>query len=186
MIDKEMFLQGMAQLGGAFGREVDGPVQRMYFAVIGPKLTNEEWQRAIADTVATETFWPSPAVILAKAGKDAESQAAAAWASVRAMMDSTAGGRFATAEQYRALGPTTLKALAEIGGVRAIAECSDERWANLVKRFSKAYVETINPHPAIGTGESPDPRVKKLASGVARQLSLVGGRDRQVKESGDE
>lgn len=182
MITKELFAQGMGQLGGAFGREIDGPVTRTYYAVIGPKLTDEEWQAAVLATVASERFWPSPAVILEKAGRDAETLSQEAFRQVTDALNNHGGYRFLPAEISTAWDAATWAGIKAIGGLREITECTEQRWPGLVRKFCKAYQETLSPRPSITAGEA-DPKTKRLVSGAARQLSLVGGRDRQIKES---
>ena len=86
MIDKQIFLTGMTALAGAFGREVDGPIQVAYYRVLNPKLSTEEFERAVAIALETETFWPSPAVLLGKVRQAAEAQALGAFEHVTKVM----------------------------------------------------------------------------------------------------
>lgn len=142
MIDKDIFLAGMTALSGAYGREIDGAVQRLYFGILSPKITTDEFQQAIAATCATETFWPSPAVILGKVPRLAEDRPALALSHVNRVLSSCGGHRFLTFDRYQAeFDAPTKHALSAIGGLSAITNCTEERWASLAKKFAVAYRE---------------------------------------------
>lgn len=171
MIDKNVFAEGMGQLGGAFGREIDGPVSRMYFAVLSPKLTSEQFVAAVTKTIEAERFWPSPAVILEHAGQDAETQADAAFRMVHDALNQHSGFRYLPGEISRSWDAPTWAGLRAIGGLREISECTDTRWAALVKKFCKAYIAALSPAPALPSGDNPAPR-KRVGTGGAA-LALV-------------
>src|SRR5687768_16326736 len=77
MIDRAKFSAGIGLLGGCFGREIEVPVIRAYFAILNPRLTTAEFERAVTLCIPQEKFWPSPAVLLAKVEKDTDSAALA-------------------------------------------------------------------------------------------------------------
>lgn len=64
MIDRGVFIAGMATLAGSFGREMDEGLQRAYYAVLSPELSTAQFEGAVAETMKCERFWPSPAVLL--------------------------------------------------------------------------------------------------------------------------
>lgn len=177
-IDKDSFLAGLAVLAGAFGREVDGAVQRAYYQVLGQKLTNDEWQRAVSITLETETFWPSPAVLLSKVKADDDARGALAFEHVNRITSSHGGFRFLTAETYqREFDAATKAAISACGGLAGIANTSEDRWPSLQRKFVAAYRDALTPKIA---APEVDKRVKQLAGQTAKVLDWkerASGRD---------
>lgn len=163
MIDKAVFAEGMGQLGGAFGREIDGPVSRMYYAILSPALSNEQWVEAVTETVKTERFWPSPAVLLEKAGKDEESRSQLAFRTVADALNAHGGYRFLPAEVSQSWDAATWAGIKEIGGLREITECTERNWPSLVRRFTKAYQDALKPKLAL-VRDHPQPAVARNSS----------------------
>lgn len=175
-IDKDVFATGMGLLCGSFSRTLDAAVSRAYYAVLNPALSNEEFERAVSLTLASETFWPSPAVLLGKVKADDTTRGVLAFEHVNRMVGMHGGVRFFPHDKFQAFDAPTRSAIAECGGLAAMADTPAERWAGLQKRFAKAYVEAINPQPRLAAA-STDGRVKQLVSRAARQLA-ISGRDR--------
>lgn len=173
-IDKAEFSAGMGVLAGAFNRSLDAAVTRSYYRLLSDRLTTDEFQRAVEITLATETFWPSPAVLLAKIKADDESRAVLAFEHVNRVMISHGGYRFLTAETYnREFDAPTKAAISAVGGLAAIGNTNEDRWQSLQRKFVKEYNDSQRPAlPAPQT----DPRVKQLVRNTA--LSLVSGRDK--------
>lgn len=173
MIDKEQFLGGMALLSGAYGREIDGAVQRMYYGILSPKLSTAEFEQAIIATTSSETFWPSPAVILSKVPRLLEDRPAIAFSHVNRVMGAHGGHRFLSHEIFHAeFDAPTKAAISAIGGLAVIAGCTEERWASLAKKFAAAYrlAETPDPSaPRSLTAGERDPRVNRLVTAVSEQ-----------------
>ncbi len=171
MIDKDRFLAGLAVLAGAFGREVDGPVQRAYYAVLSPKMTDDEWERAVGLTLEQETFWPSPAVIAAKVKADDESRAFLVYEHVNRIVNNAGGHRFLPYATYHAeFDAPTKAAISTVGGLAEFGSVS-------AKRFAKAYIEALQP-PKL-KAPATDHRVKQLVGNVVRSMpSMPSGRDR--------
>jgi hypothetical protein len=182
MIDKQIFLEGMGQLGGAFGRVIDGPVQRMYYALLSPKMTNEQFVAAVKETASTERFWPSPAVILEKAGADAETQAQLAWRTITDALNAHGGYRFLPATVSQAWDAPTWAGLKAIGGLREITECTERRWPGLVRDFCKAYQDALQPQKTF-----PRDGLQPQAAQLIRTTTLaLVGRDRAAGERSDD
>lgn len=161
MIEKESFMAGMALLSGAYGREIDGPVQRMYFGILSAKLTTEEFQQAIKDTMATETFWPSPAVILGKVPRLLEDRPARALEHVNRILSAHGGHRFLSHATFQSeFDAPTKAAISAVGGLSAITNCSEERYGTLTKKFVGAYRDFEAKPAEIGVVDH-----KRLASG---------------------
>lgn len=161
MIDKDQFAGGIALLAGAYGREIDGPVQRMYYGILSPKLTTDEFQQAIKDTMATETFWPSPAVILSKVPRLREDRPALALEHVNRVLSSHGGHRFLPHSTFqREFDAPTKAAIAAVGGLSAITSCTEERYGSLAKKFTAAFREYEANPPALEKVDH-----KALASG---------------------
>lgn len=141
-IDKDIFLAGMTALSGAYGREIDGAVQRLYFGILSPKIDTDEFQQAIAATCETETFWPSPAVILGKVPRLTADRPGQALAHVSRVLSEVGGFRALTYDRYQAeFDDTTKAAIVAVGGLSAITNCTEERWGSLQKKFATAYRE---------------------------------------------
>lgn len=171
MIDKEIFAQGMGQLGGAFGREIDGPVSKMYYGILSQRLTTEQFTAGIVTTIASERFWPSPAVILSHALGDPDVIAIRALTVVRDTLSKHGGVRYTPFEAVQFDAPTWA-AIKEVGGLEA---CTLERSE---RRFVKAYLAAINPAPAIThvTPERIQPAARQMISAVAQSI----GRDHAI------
>lgn len=153
MIDKQIFLSGMTALSGAFGREIDGAVQRMYYGILGPKLTDAEFQQAVASVLETETFWPSPAVILNKIARHREDEGLLAFSHVNRITSEHGGFRYLPHTTYqREFDAPTKAAIAAVGGLAMIANTTEDRWPSLAKRFAAAYQEAIT-SKQLGAGE---------------------------------
>lgn len=174
MIDKAVFAQGMGQLGGAFGREIDGPVSRMYYAILSPALDNEEFVRVVTETVKSERFWPSPAVLLEKAGKDEEGQSQLAFRRVADALNAHGGYRFLPAEISQSWDPATWAGIKAIGGLREITECTERRWPGLVRDFCKAYQDALKPRLQL-VRDATQPAVAELVTSVSRDRQLPRG-----------
>jgi hypothetical protein len=178
MIDKEKFIAGMAVLSGAFGREVDGPVQRAYYGVLNSQLTDEEFERAVSLTLATETFWPSPAVLLSKVKADDDTRGQVAFEHVNRVSGNAGGFRFLSHETYhREFDAPTRAAISAVGGLSEIGNTPVERWPTLQRKFAKAYSESLVPKLA---PPETDGRVKQLVR------SVLSGRDRAAGVAADD
>jgi hypothetical protein len=172
MIDKAVFAAGMGQLGGAFGREVDGAVSAMYYSVLSPHLSDEQFVDAVKQVCGTETFWPAPAVILETAGVSPQQRSEGALRAVNDALLEHGGYRFLPAAISQSWDAATWAAIKEIGGLKEITECTHERWPKLQARFRRAYEAAFALKPALPSGEKPDPRVKKLVAETGRALAL--------------
>lgn len=168
MIDKAVFAEGMGQLGGAFGREIDGPVSRTYYGILSAQLDTEQFTKAVLLTIASERFWPSPAVILEKAGRDGESMAQQAFRAVHDALNTHSGYRYLPAEISQSWDAATWAGIKAIGGLREICECTERKWDGMVKRFCEAYRETLNPGMAIEK-----PVVRKRVAGGGKPTALL-------------
>lgn len=148
MIDKHTFAAGMTALSGAFGREIDGPVSAMYYGILSPKLTGAEFQAAILKTCESETFWPSPGVILSKVPRLKEDAGYLAFEHVNRVTSEHGGYRFLPHEVFqREFDAPTRAAIAKVGGLAAIANTNEDRWTALGKRFAAAYQSAVSPEP---------------------------------------
>lgn len=176
MIDKQVFANYMGLLAGNFGREVDGAVSRLYYGVLSPHLTTEQFVDAMNRTMATETFWPAAAVILEKAGVSPHQRSEGALRMVSNALFEHGGYRFLPAEISTSWDAATWAAIREIGGLKEITLCTEERWPKLQAKFRRAYEAALAPAPALSAGGKPDPRVLKLVESTAKAMSR-GGQD---------
>lgn len=174
MISKAVFAEGMGQLGGAFGREIDEPVTRMYYAILSPAMSNEQFVAAVTETVSTERFWPSPAVLLEKAGKDSEAQAQIAFRVVADALNTHGGYRFLPTTISQSWDAPTWAGIKAIGGLREITECTERNWPSLVRRFTKAYQDATKPKLAL-VRDTVQPQATALVASVSRDRQLPRG-----------
>lgn len=172
MIDKDQFAIGMGLLGGAFSRDIDAAVSRAYFLVLNPRMTTQQFFRAVELTLESETFWPAPAVLLAKVRTAPDDQAEQALRHVNATLGQHGGFQhtpFAVVDAFDALTKAAIKA---VGGLREIAGTSEDRYPRLVKRWVEAYnrarAELAMPKlPAPKT----DPAVEQLVADIGQARS---------------
>lgn len=153
MIDKTTFAAGMTALSGAFGREIDGAVSRMYYGILSQKLTTLEFEAAVKAVLESETFWPSPAVILGKVPRLKQDAGQLAFEHVNRVTSEHGGYRYLPNATYHAEfdAPTRI-AIAKVGGLAKIANTTEEQWAGLARRFAAAYQTAVTP---LSAGESP-------------------------------
>lgn len=162
-IDRHAFALGMGRLAGCFGRTVDAEISRTYFAALSP-LTTEQFDAAVARTIAEETYWPAPAVLLSKVdGASARERAESAFAHVQALRAlhpfrvGIGGGIPYTVFVAEFDGPTRA-AIRAVGGLARFAEVEHEQWPGFVKRFVSAHVAASAPDassPALPAPASP-------------------------------
>lgn len=170
MIDKHAFTAGMTALSAAFGREVDGATQRMYYGILSPKLTTAEYDAAILRACESETFWPSPAVILGKVPRLKEDAGYLAFEHVNKVTAEHGGYRFLPHETFlREFDEPTRAAIRAVGGLGFIANTSEDRWTALAKRFAAAYQSA---QPALSSGE-PVKQIPASTAAVAQVDALV-------------
>lgn len=150
MIDPAEFERGIALLASTFPQSrVDGPLSLAYYRVLSPDLSTAEFVAAVGRVMATERFWPSPAVILAAAGKSRAAsvgesatrlEAQAAFGALRSIAEKTIHGPSWRADRIAPeLGDCALSAFRAIGGQARLRElaAADEHWAR--KDFITAY-----------------------------------------------
>lgn len=182
MIDKSVFAAGMGVLANNFNRTVDAALSRVWYGILSPKLTNAEFERAVALSVEKDTFWPTAASLLEKvAPPSPEDHGTAALEHVNRVLGECGGPRFLTYAGYQeAFDAPTKAAILAVGGLVEIANVSVERYNGLRKRFASAYASALNQPkalPATGT----DNRVTQLVGETVRNLTLVSGRDKAAR-----
>lgn len=176
MIDKDAFIAGIAVLAGAFGREIDAPVQRAYYTVLSRELTTEEFERAVTLALTSETFWPSPAVLLSKVKADDTSRGLSALEHVNRITEAHGGFRYLPHATFQAeFDAPTKAAIAACGGLAAIANTTESGQNALKKKFAAAYTASTKPQKQLPAPQT-DPRVKQLVRDTAG--ALTSGRDR--------
>lgn len=176
MIDRNRFATGMGILGGAFGRIVDDAVIHAYYVTLSPRLETPQWERAVTEVLARETFWPSPARLLELSGRGSDDEAGRA--AFRALVDdvrSHGGYRFYPHDRFAALPENVKAGVKRIGGLAAISSMSVEREASVGKQFLEAYRDAareLTPAAATLQIEEPkeDPRARRLIAEVAASI----------------
>lgn len=177
MLDKAIFAEGMGQLGGAFGREIDGAVSRMYYETLAPHLTTEQFVDTVKRVIGTETFWPSPAVLLEKAGVSPQQRSEGALRVVSDALFLHGGHKSIPLEVCQSWDAATWAGISAIGGLREITYCTDERWSGMQRRFQRAYEAALTPQTALPS-DRPQSETKRLVRETGRALALpLGDRD---------
>ena len=180
MIDKTTLAAGLATLAGAFGREVDGPVVAAYYAVLSPQLSTEQFEHAVQRALREETFWPSPAVLLAKVQAPALEQGVAALRHVNATMGRFGGFQYLPYDVYaREFDAPTKAAIQAVGGLREIANVHEDRYPALQRKFAEAYQRALASPPALPAPDA-DPRVTRLVCDVVSGRDLAAGDGRPL------
>lgn len=180
-IEKQSFAVGMGLLAGAFSRTADEPVMKAYYTILTAQLSTAEFEEAVTRTLATETFWPSPAVLLGKIKAGDDNKAALAFEHVNRVTGGAGGFRFLSYAAYQdAFDAPTRIAIAAVGGLSEIANTPLERWPGLQRRFAAAYLASLR--PAL-TAPTIDGRVRQLVGSVASTMGTLSGRDRAAGET---
>jgi hypothetical protein len=58
----KIFAECMAELGAAFGKNIDEVVMRVYWKILG-EFTEEQIRKGFDQVLRVEKFWPAPGVI---------------------------------------------------------------------------------------------------------------------------
>lgn len=175
-ITPHRFSAGMAALAGNFGREIDTPTQALYYAVLSPRLTDEEWHAALERVVSEDTFWPSAATILQKVKPSHEVSGESAFDHVNRVTRHYGGYRFLPHAVYLSeFDEPTRAAISAVNGLAAIANTTDERWPALKKRFAAAYAAALKPRPVELAPTGTDGRVVRLVKDTGRAMGLPKG-----------
>src|SRR6478609_7251728 len=187
MIEKEKFAIGMGLLAANFNKTVDPALSRIWYGMMSQRITTEQFERAVQMSIAEDDFWPTAASLVARVAPPSnETQGLEALERVNRVVGSVGGFRFLPHEQYMTeFDAPTRAAISACGGLREMANVSEERYGALQRKFATAYARALEPVkslPATGT----DGRVSGLVKGVARNLSLVSGRDRATGDAIDE
>lgn len=183
MISHETFAAGMALLAGVFGRNADANTNRAYYRVLSPKLDDAGFERAIGLAIEHETYWPAPAVLLARAGggNTAEQE-------LDALMDDLrqhGGHRHYPHSRYESLSAPVRAGIRAVGGLRELDSCTTERLPWLTRKFVRGY-ESAAVAPAIDAPrmvaapkpEALDPEAAALIRGTAQLLAMPKSRMR--------
>lgn len=179
MIDKDVFATGMGLLCGAFNRTLDAAVSRAYYGTLGQRMTTAEFEAAVQKCLADDTFWPSPAVLLAKVQTDPMQGGAAALEHVNRVLSAHGGHRYLTHATYHAEfdGPTRA-AISAVGGLAEITGTTIERHPGMVRKFATAYASALAGPKRLASPPI-DPRVTSLVAGIV-------GRDRSAGASAND
>jgi hypothetical protein len=152
MIDRGPFAAGMALLAGCFGRDVGVPVIKAYFVVLNARLTTAEFERAVSLAITEERYWPSPAVLLAKVGRDTETAALSALSALSSRLRLGGGFLHFAPTDYAQLDQPTKAGISAVGGLREICLCEPYRAAALERRFVAAYAAALDHAPVLTAG----------------------------------
>lgn len=179
MIDKATFAEGMGRLAGNFGREIDGAVGQSYYAALSPHLSNEQFIEAVTRAIGGETFWPPAAKLLELSGVSPCQRSEGALKHVSDTLFKHGGYRFIPADVAQSFDEQTWAAIREVGGLKEITCCTEERWPAMQRRFQRAYEAATGGKAQVGDGRQP--HAKRLVAGVVGSI----GRDRATGERDD-
>jgi hypothetical protein len=183
MIDKNAFSAGMGLLAANFNKTVDPALSRIWYGTLSQRLTTEQFEQAVQLSIANDDFWPTAAALVAKvAPPSLESRGLAALEHVNRVVNSVGGFRYLPHDRFVSeFDAPTRAAISACGGLREMANVSEERYAALTRKFATAYAKSLEAPvalPATGT----DNRVTGLVRGVSRALALVDYKNRAAGE----
>lgn len=140
------FTDGLTLLGDIYPRELSDAARTLYAQTCG-HLADDVWAEAIRRCVATRTFYPVPAEILAAAEAVAIERAGIAapddaWRAVQAV----ARGWYPGQTVRGSLDPLALDALRDIGGIAAVAGAESIELGRLARQFRAAYESAARPY----------------------------------------
>jgi hypothetical protein len=157
VIELRMMAAGLAALGAAFNREVTPQIADVYHGVIGPKLTEAQWQRAVRRALEAETFFPPPSALLRYGQADGAPQARAAEVYDRLVSHYERGDNLGPREVLEKYGDAAMEAFVAAGGTRAFSWCEPSGEPFRRKAFIEAWIDVTDQDPlrALPSGERP-------------------------------
>lgn len=174
MIEKQTFANGMGLLAANFNKTVDPALSRIWYNVLSARLSDEDFMRAVGMSIASDTFWPTAAQLIAKVAPPSPEQLGhEALEHVNRVLSKCGGYKFLSNDAFwQEFDAPTRAAISACGGLYEMSNCSVERYGAMQRKFATAYAKAVEGPkalPATGT----DGRVKALVRGTVKKLSLV-------------
>lgn len=138
-IDKRRFAAGMALLSGNAGRELDGALSEAYRKILSPRLTTEEFERAVEILMTTKAkfAWPSAADILHAIHPPDEAKKALADVSDR--VRAFGGHLYFPHAEFQKFTEAQKAGIRAAGGLAKLWTADIEDMPRLEKRFQEGY-----------------------------------------------
>ena len=155
MIDKQAFKAGLAVLAGAFSRDLDEAVILTYYRVLNPRLSTDEFQRAVQIVLETETFWPPPATIVNAIHPPNAGQLA-----LKAVFDAMrpfGGHLHFPHSEFQKFSPAQKAGIKAAGGLGALSTASEKRQPYLERQFVEGYESVADPAKALAEPKDENP-----------------------------
>ena len=164
-IDKRAFAAGVALLSGNAGRETDAALTQAWYRILSPRLTTEEFQRAVDTIIATKGgfSWPSAADILHVIyPPDAAKKALA---DVTDRVRAFGGHLYFPHAEFQKLTEAQKAGVRAAGGLAKLWTADIEDMPRLEKRFAEGYesvagssrLEAGDPEPVRRIGKRSNP-----------------------------
>jgi hypothetical protein len=183
VIDLDAFEDGMRKLGRVFAREMSKGVLDAFAEVLAPRLSTEQWRKAVARAIEAETFFPPPAVLLRYGADDRGLAAAAGDAYTKIVRCYEQGQELGYRQVEERFGHAAAEGFIAAGGSRRFAWCEPEDEPFRLKDFRAAYVEQaeVDPISALPPGEPvkalPD---KTEAKGFVSAIAALASAGREI------
>ncbi len=157
MLSRESMAEGMAALGAAFNRQITPLVVQIFHGVVGPKLSEKQWEHAVRRALEVEQYFPPPAVLLRYGRAEGLPQARAAEVYDQIVSAFEAGRPLGPREVSEDYGTAAMEAFCAAGGTRAFSWCElrDEPFRR--KAFIEGWVEVAEQDPAFALPAGGEP-----------------------------
>jgi hypothetical protein len=155
VIELKAFRKGMETLGAAFNRAITPELVDVFGGVLSPKLTGEQWVRAVKRALEAEQFFPPPAVLLRYGLADGSLPAKAGDVCAAIVSSFERGQPLGPRDVRERFGVAAQDAFVAAGGARAFAYCEPANEPFRLKAFREAFVEVaeVDPKLALPAGD---------------------------------
>jgi hypothetical protein len=147
MIEKQAFQTGMARLGEVFSVPMTEEKLDVFASVLSPKLSTEQWNRAVTRAIEAETFFPPPAVLLRFGLADGSLSARAGESLQRILRHFEKGERLGDRQVQELYGHAAAEAFMAAGGSGRFEWCEPSDVPFRLKAFVAAFLEVAEVDP---------------------------------------
>jgi hypothetical protein len=149
MLTVESMAEGLMALSVAFNRPITRDVGRVFHGVLGAKLDEQQWERAVRRALEAEQFFPPPAVLLRYGLADGSLPAKAADVCAAIVSSFERGQPLGPRDVRERFGVAAQDAFVAAGGARAFAYCEPANEPFRLKAFREAFVEVAEVDPGL-------------------------------------
>jgi hypothetical protein len=155
MLTVESMAEGLTALSVAFNRPITRDVGRIYHGVLGAKLDEQQWERAVRRSLEAETFFPPPAVLLRYGLADVSLPAKAGEVCAAIVRSFEQGKPLGPRDVREKFGTAAMEAFVAAGGTRAFEWCEAGNEPFRLKTFRESFIEVaeVDPRMALPAGD---------------------------------